>query len=98
MYKCYNCKLTIDDECVVDSRCPECGGSVVEMCPNDPGSCNHGVVDGTAVCDICGEFVCPICGSHDVEALSRTTGYYGPLSSFGAGKQAEFKDRKRYDV
>ena len=98
MYKCFKCRLTIKDEFLDNGLCPECNGQVVEMCPNDVGSCNHGVVDGSAICEECGADCCPICGAHDVEVLSRTTGYYGPKSSFGAGKQAEFKDRKRYNL
>lgn len=95
MLKCIKCHLIFKE--LID-KCPECKGDLITMCENDIGSCSHGVVSGTKVCEKCGEFICPTCGSHDVEAISRTTGYYAPLSAFGAGKQAEFKDRKRYDV
>lgn len=102
MLKCRNCKLIFEESGgyfkSLDGHCPTCGNKLVEMCENDTGSCEHGVVDGAVRCDKCGQYMCPICSAHDVEVLSRTTGYYGPLSAFGAGKQQEFIDRKRYEV
>lgn len=99
MFKCSGCKTSnIPDVDLKDGLCPVCGGAVIEMCVNDPGPCSHGVVDGVKVCDVCGAFICPVCGSHDVEVLSRTTGYYGPISSFNSGKKAEFADRYRYTI
>ena len=99
MYKCNGCKInSIPESELNGGACPVCNGPVEEMCVNDPGSCSHGVVDGAKMCEVCGAFICPICGSNDVEVLSRTTGYYGPLSSFGNGKKAEFADRHRYTI
>ncbi len=95
MHRCEHCKLDFEG---IFEVCPECGGNLKKLCSNDTGSCNHGVVDGAVKCELCGEWMCPICGSHDVEVLSRTTGYYGPLSSFGSGKKQEFEDRTRYEV
>lgn len=98
MLKCEECKLIFKDR--IES-CPECGNTnFIETCENDPGTCNHGVVSGTKVCEVCGEFVCPTCGAHDCIAMSRNTGYYSPIGngSWNGGKKEELKNRKRYDI
>jgi hypothetical protein len=98
MFRCNLCKLSIPDDMVIDERCPECGNPVKRACELDVPECSHGIIPKVVTCPKCGEFMCPECGCHDVEVLSRTTGYYAPVSSFGSGKQQEFRDRKRYEV
>ena len=97
MWKCCNCKLIFKMEL---DKCPECNNELVKLCTNDPGVCEHTdtIVSGIKTCDKCGEFICPICGNHDVEVLSRITGYYSPLSAWNSGKLQEIKDRKKYEV
>lgn len=68
------------------------------MCENDSGVCNHSITDGISICSICGEFMCPICKSHDVSAVSRVTGYYSPVDAWCEGKKQELRDRHRYAV
>lgn len=71
--------------------------NVVRMCANDHVcTCHDDVQDGLNTCPDCGAFVCK-CGSHDVEVLSRITGYIQPTKGWNAGKLAEFKDRSRYN-
>ncbi|MFA5760332.1 MAG: anaerobic ribonucleoside-triphosphate reductase [Dehalococcoidales bacterium] len=98
MYKCYKCKLIIDAIFVNDDLCPSCGEKIKVMCINDNGNCSHDVVGGLKICEICGAFVCPICGCHDVTPISRVTGYYSPINAWCTGKQQELKDRTRYVV
>ena len=100
MFKCQQCKLILKDTDLVEGCCPECKSVPVEMCENDTGSCNHGVVGGMKVCDKCGEFMCPECGAHDVQVISRVTGYYSPVGngSWNSAKVQELKDRNRYEV
>lgn len=97
MLKCNKCHLIFKE--LID-KCPECNGDLVVMCENDTGSCGHGVVSGTKICEKCGEFICPTCGAHDTVAISRITGYMSPVGngSWNAAKLQELKDRKRYDV
>ena len=66
------------------------------MCPLDHTHCPHGVVESLAYCPLCGEAICPECGSHDVLQISRVTGYMAAVSGWNAGKQQELKDRARY--
>ena len=56
------------------------------------------VVTGIEYCPLCGQAVCPECGSHDVVQVSRVTGYLQDVSGWNAGKQQELKDRMRYSV
>ena len=70
MYKCYFCKLVLEENDLVDYKCPTCGGEVKIMCKNDTKTCGHETVSGVKICDECGEFMCPICGCHDVNAIS----------------------------
>lgn len=60
--------------------------------------CHREMVPNTAICPLCGNPMCPDCGNHVVETLSRVTGYLSTVSSWGAAKQQEFKDRQRYEV
>lgn len=83
-----------------DLRCPHCGAKVVPMCPD----CDHihrcyqTIIEGLAYCHTCGNAVCPICGSSDVEQVSRITGYLNAVSGFNEGKRQELKDRTRYNA
>jgi len=94
-YKCYNCYIIFDGD---TNECPECGAECKKMCPNDTVSCEHEVVESIAYCSECNEPVCPICNCHDVEQISRITGYMQPVYGWNLGKQQELRDRKRYDV
>ncbi len=98
MYKCNVCKLAIPDELTNNNMCPECGEPVLKMCENDKIDCNCGVVAGLKVCEICGEFICPECGSHDVNAVSRVTGYLQDVSGWNTAKKTELINRHRYEV
>ena len=51
---------------------------------------HHGYITGE-------QYVCPICGE-TTEVYSRITGYYRPVQNWNAGKTAEFRDRKTYDI
>ena len=104
-YKCYGekCYVTLKkSDLLPDGSCPICKSKsdLVQMCPADnPEGCSgHTVVSGFEVCPICGEFVCPECGSHDVEVASRVTGYLSSVKNWAAGKLQEFMDRKRHTV
>ena len=68
------------------------------MCPLDHCHCNHEIISGIEYCPLCGQAVCPECGSHDVVQVSRVTGYLQDVSGWNAGKQQELKDRMRYSV
>lgn len=98
MHKCEKCRYILQDSDLIEGKCPECKGAVVEMCECDSGSCSCGVVDGIKICEKCGGFVCPECGSHDVSPISRVTGYYSPVDAWAKGKTQELLDRVRYDV
>lgn len=93
-YKCHTCHLVVDR-----SPCPNCGEThLVIMCPLDHCHCSHDVTAGVEYCPLCGNAVCPECGSHDVAQISRVTGYLQEVSGWNAGKQQELKDRVRYTV
>lgn len=38
---------------------------------------------------------CPCCGSKNVEAMTRVTGFFSKVNSWNQGKIAELKDRKK---
>ena len=102
-YKCHNCFSVIGESMVVyeDKKiplCPDCRTPVDKMCAHDRiCTCVFEISSGTHSCPICGEPICP-CGSHSVFQISRVTGYLANLSSFNKGKQAEWEDRKRYNI
>lgn len=98
MFKCHNCKLILEESELEFGKCPICKGNTIAMCENDNGSCSHGIVGGTKICDICGEFICPKCGAHDVTPISRVTGYLSPIHGWNKSKQQELIDRTRYNV
>jgi len=82
-----------------EPECPDCGNEHTElMCPLDHCDCVHNIIDGTAECPICEEFVCPECGAHSVEVVSRITGYLSAVSGWGNAKRQEFKDRHRVNT
>ena len=58
----------------------------------------RGQVGTTATCPLCNNPMCPECGNHFVEQLSRVTGYMGGVSGWNAAKRQEFLDRTRYQV
>ena len=96
--KCNKCKLLFFGEDAAQEICPECGDGLVEGCPMDVPDCTHTNVSGIATCPECGQFICPICGGHHVEVISRVTGYLSPVDSWNNGKKQELKDRVRYNV
>ncbi|RMF89744.1 MAG: hypothetical protein D6733_05630 [Methanobacteriota archaeon] len=38
---------------------------------------------------------CPSCGSHNVEHMTRVTGFFSKVGSWNKGKLAELRDRYR---
>ena len=92
-YKCHTCHFIVDE-----SPCPNCNEKTLAiMCPLDHCHCGHDLITSHAYCPVCGEAVCPECGSHDVVAISRVTGYLQDVSGWNNGKRAELKDRTRYN-
>jgi hypothetical protein len=63
-----------------------------------PCKCHDDIHSGISYCSKCGVPVCPVCGSADVLAISRVTGYLSDVSGWGEGKRQELKDRHRYDI
>lgn len=96
-YKCMHCKIVIPEGALVGGDCPQCNSThnLVEMCPNDNITCDHGITEGIAYCELCGQEMCPVCKCHDVETVSRVTGYLSATSGWAAGKKQELKDRTR---
>ncbi len=58
--------------------------------------CSRQMVPNTEACPLCGSPVCPDCMNHNVEIISRVTGYLSTVSGWNEAKQQEFKDRQRY--
>jgi predicted RNA-binding Zn-ribbon protein involved in translation (DUF1610 family) len=98
-YKCHTCFTIIPEERVVEGKCPICGDSFLEkMCPLDHlCTCAIDVTYGANYCPECGAAICP-CGSHDVEQISRVTGYMQDVSGFNAAKKQELRDRQRVTI
>lgn len=93
-YKCHSCHQFVDE-----TPCPSCGDKNLEiMCPLDSCGCSHDISPTIEYCPLCGDAICPECGSHDVVQISRVTGYLQDVSGWNAGKQQELKDRQRYSV
>lgn len=100
-YKCHVCKHILSGLPPTPTSiplCPDCRNPMNEMCPRDHLGCSHDITAGIAYCPDCGEPMCPECGAHDVVQISRVTGYMQEVSGWNAGKQAELKDRVRYDA
>ncbi|MDD5453973.1 MAG: anaerobic ribonucleoside-triphosphate reductase [Candidatus Ratteibacteria bacterium] len=55
-------------------------------------------VSGIKTCPICKMPMCPCCGNHSVEQLSRVTGYIQAVSGWNSGKVQELEDRQRYHI
>ena len=102
VYKCSatGCKKIIKAEYLVDGSCPSCGSDefLTQQCPLDIAGCSHTSTSGIEVCPLCGEMVCPECGSHDVTIMSRVTGYGSDTSQWNKAKQEELKDRVRHHI
>jgi hypothetical protein len=97
-YKCFTCHTAFPAP-EGELKCPGCGEiHIVQACPLEHCRCKHEVEIGNVYCPLCGEAVCPACGSHDVVQISRVTGYLQDVSGWNAGKRQELKDRVRYDV
>jgi hypothetical protein len=93
-YKCGTCHFIVDE-----TPCPNCGETRLEiMCPLDHCDCHHETITAIEYCKLCGQPICPECGTHDVVQISRVTGYLQDVSGWNAGKQQELKDRRRYNV
>jgi len=86
----------------------ENGGKLMDVAPSkcplalwvayNGTKCNRETVPNTAKCLLCGNYMCPDCGNHNVEVLSRVTGYLQVLSGWNESKKQEFEDRDRYDT
>ncbi|MEA2035576.1 MAG: anaerobic ribonucleoside-triphosphate reductase [Euryarchaeota archaeon] len=93
-YKCHTCHMIVDE-----TPCPNCGETLLEiMCPLDHCHCSHHITEKIEYCPLCGQGVCPECGTHDVSQVSRVTGYLADVAGWNQGKQQELKDRARYSV
>lgn len=94
-YKCMICYSAGFDT----PTCPECGNTeTIVMCVLDHCNCHHDIIEKLEYCPICEQAICPECGSHDVEQISRITGYLNAVSGFNAGKAQELKDRHRENI
>ena len=73
-----------------------------EQCPIHQYALFHGrcmtTVKGIELCPVCERPMCPQCGNHCVEQLSRITGYFQAVSGWNAAKKQELEDRQRYDM
>lgn len=97
--KCPTCRILVSKEHLVEGTCPTCGNAnLEEACPLDHCNCTHGNHAKIEFCPICGKTVCPTCGSHDVVAVSRVTGYYADVMGWNESKRQELKDRTRVEV
>lgn len=77
----------------IPSKCP----LAIWVAHNDA-KCNREMVPLTDKCPLCGNPMCPDCGNHVVDQLSRVTGYLSGVSGWNEAKKQEFKDRHRYEV
>lgn len=89
--------------------CPECKSEATElMCKVDVYStylkiigfnCRKGeMINGTDICPVCNQPICPECHNHSTVSLSRVTGYVQDISGWNAAKKQELLDRKRYVI
>lgn len=99
-YKCYQCHLILRPEHLLEGGlCPSCqeSAALVQMCPLDHNRYSHTIVERIEYCPLCGEPICPECGTHDVMQMSRVTGYVQEVKGWNTAKQQELKDRARYN-
>lgn len=98
-YKCHTCKNIWDSDELNEGKCPECGEThIIVMCPLDHCNCPHTIPATTREeCPICGQAICPDCGTHDVIQISRVTGYLSEVSGWNEAKRQELKDRMHYN-
>jgi hypothetical protein len=99
-FKCFDCNHIIGAMDIVEKdTCPVCGKTnLVEMCPLDHCHCNCNggkPIIGIEYCPVCGDPICPECGTHDVSQISRVTGYLQDVNGFNEGKRQELRDRHR---
>ena len=73
-------------------QCP-----VAQWVAHNDAKCHRQMVPTTTVCPICGNPVCPDCMNHNVEIISRVTGYLSTVSGWNEAKKQEFEDRNRYN-
>ena len=95
-YKCPVCHLMNFETNI----CPDCGNdAVLEMCDGDHKcTCKQDIHSSIAYCNECGHPVCPECGSHDVNQISRVTGYLSDVGGWNKAKAQELKDRTRVNI
>lgn len=104
-YKCHTCHYFFEERFLYGSakQCPVCGEDFKhleksKMCPIDHNTCHHEVMGQVEYCPICGDAICPECGTHDVLQISRVTGYLQDVSGWNKAKRQELKDRTHYSV
>lgn len=98
--KCTSCfTMSIPDIEVLGGACPVCSAQSLKMqCIEDHVcSCTFEIQPGVHYCPKCGKPIC-LCGSHNVEVISRITGYLSSLEGWNSAKQQELKDRNRVTV
>lgn len=97
--KRYKCTICMNAG-FIEEKCPECGEEkgIILMCPADHCECHHLITEKLSYCPICGQAMCPVCGSHDVFQLTRITGYINDIGGFNNGKAQEVKDRVRSNL
>ena len=101
IYKCHTCFKIVEGVSSEEGEisCSNCGGTHLKiMCPMDHCDCHEDIISGIKSCEMCGEFICPTCGTHDVSCVSRVTGYLSDPNGWHSGKRQELKDRTRYNV
>ena len=101
-YKCHKCYTILNQSDLVEGKCPNCGSDkdnfLEDMCELDHVcTCKEIVQHGTQECPVCKRPVCK-CGSHDVFAISRVTGYLQDVGGWNQAKLQELRDRKRYTI
>lgn len=57
--------------------------------------CAAAFVPNILYCSVCSNPCCPKCHNHDVEQLSRVTGYISAVGGWNKAKQQELRDRHR---
>ena len=98
-WKCHSCHTILNNSDLIDKKCPVCGEvHLQQMCPMDHNGCQHDIVGTIELCPICKQVLCPVCGCHDVAAVSRVTGYLSNVEGWNNSKRAELKDRVRSNL